>query len=174
MTADFLEDDRALEAAPPRMDFVDNEILLLKQIVLELQKTHPSQRCVCQLQFNNGQNILTRGTDVCKVQFLHQGQFVKAQLLIVANACDDEVSVTLNEPQQRGVAANDANGIHLSASGSGSVQYIILPVEIEYIEVGLVTTNTTRQTQVNNSAQTVPANGTITVYAFSVPNATVI
>lgn len=168
---DFLEADSDSERNFPYTDMLDQEVAILNRILNEVQKTHPSQRCFCQLQFNNGNNILTRGTDVCKILFMHQGQNVKSQLTIIANASDDEISITLNEPQQRGTNANDANGIHLSTSGSG-MQYIVLPVELEYIEVGLVTTSTTRAVQVNNSAQLVPANGTITVYAFTTAHAT--
>lgn len=145
------------------------ELDILRDIRTELRKTHPSQRCVPYLEFrpNRGTGLLTASSDICRIWFRNNGKQVKSQYLIIGNASDGNISVTLNEPLQFGVSTLDGNGIGINAVGGGGPTVLTVQAEIEFVEVRFISAGG-KLVAVNNSAP-VPANGVITVYGWTIP-----
>ena len=139
--------------------------LLLQALIRETKKTHPSQRCVLQLQYTNPLKILDNGADSCEVKFLASGKPVLGQYLTISNNTGEIVNIGLNEPVSENSAGTFANGIKIAAGGTFQI-----PVEIEKIFVKLVTAGTGKGIAVGNTPAGTPVNGLVTIYAWTIPN----
>lgn len=164
---DFLIADKLADTTDEyRQLTLNNQILL--GIWREIRKTHPSQRCVIDLQFSNPLKILDVIGDTVKVRFLSQGKPVLSQYMIIANNTASVFNIGLNEPVSTNAAGTFSNGIRLLAGTNTHI-----PVEIENIYIspdvaggaaalGVVLQN-------GNAGTGIPVNGTIQVYAWTIP-----
>ena len=138
---------------------------LLLALIREVQKAHPSQRCVVALDYTNALKILDSGADSVFCRFLSSGKPVLAQYLTICNNTAEIVNVGLNEPVSLNAAGTFGSGIKIAAGGTFQI-----PVEIEKISIRLIENTTGKGITVNNSPTGVPANGVISVYGWTVPN----
>lgn len=173
LTRDLLEFGREGKTS------VDSPILasnnkLLRQILMELRKTHPAIRCTIDVQYTNPLKILSGPLDRADVRFLYQGKPIKAQKIIVGQSINRGLNVAINEPSLINSAGDRGNGIWFLANTSNP-QFITLDAEIEWISIGLVTATTTNTISVGQPPPTGITAGTtgghIPVYAWTVPQA---
>ena len=147
---------------------------LLRQILMELRKTHPSIRCSIDVQYTNPLKILAGPLDRADIRFLYQGKPVKAQKLIVGQSVNRQLNIAINEPAVTNSAGDRGNGIWFLANVSNP-QFIELTAEIEWISISLVTNTTTNTISVGAPPITGITAGTtgghIPIYAWTVPQA---
>lgn len=139
----------------------------LLEILREIRKSHPSQRCVLDPQFSNAAKVLDSGVDYVDIRFLAMGKPVLAQYLTICNNTDGIIAIGLNEPVIPNAAGTFSNGIRIPAGGIFQI-----PVEIEKIQIRLVTNvaGPLGITINNGSGGTgIPAAGAITVYGWTIP-----
>lgn len=137
---------------------------LLLELIRETRKAHPSQRCVVDIQFSDARKILDDSTAVANLRFLAQGKPVLSQYLVVSNNTAVVLALGLNDPVSINAANTFAQGIRIPAGGT-----VQIPVEIETIQLRLVTAAAAQGITINNSGD-VPVNGQIQVYAWTIPN----
>ena len=155
------------------LELADNN-RLLRQILMELRKTHPAIRCTIDVQYTNPLKILAGPQDRADIRFLYQGKPVKAQKVIVGQSVNRQLNVAINEPAIINTAGDRGNGIWFLANTSNP-QFITIDAEIEWISIALVTNTTTNTISVGQPPITGITAGTtgghIPVYAWTVPQA---
>lgn len=164
-TPDFLVADKFADTTQEYRDLsLSNQILL--GIWREIRKTHPSQRCVIDLQFSNPLKILDSKADSVSIRFLAQGKPVQAQYLLVSNNTASTMAIGLNEVVMTNAAATFSTGVRIAA---GTVFQI--PVEIEKAHLTVDAAGPGLGIVVNNgqSGADIPVNGTVQIYAWTIP-----
>lgn len=166
MNNDLLVDNYGLGLpSQPDISTMQTTNLLLQQLIREIRKAHPSQRCVLKIEYSNPLKILDSGADTVKITFLSSGKPVLGQYITVSNNTGEIVNVGLNEPVAENSAGTFATGVKIAAGGTFQI-----PVEIEAIHMRLIGTTTGKGIAVGNTPAGTPANGTIQVYAWTIPN----
>lgn len=165
---DFLVAEESAERSPDiaSLSFTNRALL---GILRTLKKTHPSQRCVIDLQFSNPQRILDAQGDRVTVRFLAQGKPVLAEYLVVSNNTGSIINIGLNEPVVNNAAGTFANGVRLAAGGTFQI-----PVELEFISIGIDVAGGAGPLgivcQNGNAGAGIPVNGTIQIYGWTIPS----
>lgn len=141
---------------------------VLLEILREIRKAHPSQRCVIDAQFSRADKTLTDAADTVDIRFLAMGKPVLSQHLNISNNTGELIAVGLNEPVVLNAAGSAANGIRIPAG-----QRFEIPVEIEKIQIRLVKAPADPGTPIviNNGSfgADIPVDGCIVVYGWTIP-----
>lgn len=139
---------------------------VLLEILREIRKSHPSQRCVLDLQFSRADKTLTDAIDFVDIRFLAMGKPVLSQYLAISNNTANIIAVGLNEPVVINAAGTFSNGIRIPAGGTFQI-----PVEIEKIQIRLVEAGAAVSTVINNGSggAAIPVDGAIAVYGWTIP-----
>lgn len=167
-STDFLEAENQGERSPDiaSLSFTNRALLAINRT---LRKAHPSQRCVIDLQFSNPLKVLDTQDDQVTVRFLAQGKPVLSEYLVICNNTDHIIAIGLNEPVAHNAAGTFSSGVRLA--GGATLQ---IPVELEKLHImvnsaagagalGIVCQN-------GNAGAGVPVNGTIQIYAWTIPS----
>lgn len=161
MAQDFLERQRlSMEQEFPPLT---EQNTLLRQILIELQKTHPSDLAVCQLEFTNPAQILDTNADRCRVYFLNQGRRVKAQKIIIS---DNSTALTVYVGLEKPVitdAVGTGTGLRLA-----DATRLEINAEVSWIELA-INSAAAQGIPVNNSTPPTPTTGNIEVVAWTIP-----
>lgn len=168
---DFLEIGRG--GGDPSMPVEEPNSRLLKQILWELRKTHPSIRCYIDVQYTNPLGIIAGPNDRADVRFLYNGKPVKAQYVIVGQSVGRALNVAINEASFVEPTGTRGNGIWLLTNTSNP-QYLEIKAEVEMISIGQLSNaaSTLSVARPPTTGITVGAGGgVIPVYAWTVPQA---
>lgn len=162
---DFLEVTKAPDRDADITSLAFSSQVLL-QILREIKKAHPSQRCIVDAQFSSATKVLDSSADFVDIRFLAQGKPVLAQYVVISNNTNSPISVGINEPVIVNAANTFATGIMIAAT-EPTLQ---LPVEIEKIQIRVIAAGPGLAIPVNNSTQGVPVAGQINVYGWTIPH----
>lgn len=165
MPNDLLEATSYGSGGPPNPASTESTNLLIRELIREIRKMHPSQRCVVKTEYNNGATALNGIEETARCTFLSSGKPVKAQYLVVSNNTAEIVNLGLNEPVAINAAETFSTGVKIAAGATFQ-----LPVEIEAIYLRLTSQNSGRAITINGGPTGVGVNGTIQVYAYTIPN----
>lgn len=165
MANDLLEAQNYGLNGGPEIPTTETTNLLLQQLIREIRKTHPSQRCVIDSQYTNALKHLDVSSDLVTCRFLASGKPVKAQHLLISNSTSLSIAVGINEPAI--MDSTSATGGPLTIASFGSLQ---IPAEIEFISLRIYSTTPGNDIVINNRPSGIAAAGVIGVYAWTIPN----
>ena len=150
----------------PDVSTMETTNLLLQQLIREIRKTHPSQRCVLALDWSNPAKVLDNKNDTVRIRFLASGKPVKSQHLVISNGTSVALSVGLNGPAVQYSGGTSGGPLHVEP-----VTTVQIPAEIEFIEIQAQASNATGQhIVINNDPTGLASIGLIGVYAWTIPN----